>query len=170
MSNSDSFEKILMLGTIEAGGEGDNRGWNDWMASLTRQTWVWVNSGSWWWTGRPGVLQSMGSKRVGHDWATELNWTELRPWASQLAQWWRIHLTIRRCGFKPWVRKILWRRKWQPNPVFLPRKLHGQRSLEGSQRVRHDLAAKPQQHDQSEHVQAAPRVWEGECIMRGTET
>ena len=46
------------------------------MASPTRCTWVWVNSGSWWWTGKPGVLQSMGSQRVGHDWATELNWTE----------------------------------------------------------------------------------------------
>ena len=48
-----------------------------WMASLTRWTWVWVNSGSWWWTGRPGVLRFMGSQRVGHDWATEMNWTEL---------------------------------------------------------------------------------------------
>ena len=59
-----------------AGGEGDNRGWDGWMASLTQWTWVWVNSGSWWWTGRPGVLQFMGSQRVRHDWATELNWTE----------------------------------------------------------------------------------------------
>ena len=54
-------------------GEGDDRGWDGWMASLTRWTWVWVNSGSWWWTGRPGMLQFMGSQRVGHDWATELN-------------------------------------------------------------------------------------------------
>ena len=53
--------------------EGDDRGW---MASLTRWTWVWVNSGSWWWTGRPGVLRFMGSQGVGHDWATELNWTD----------------------------------------------------------------------------------------------
>jgi len=51
-------------------------GWDGWMASLTRWTWVWVNSGSWWWTGRPGVLRFMGSRRVGHDWATELNWTD----------------------------------------------------------------------------------------------
>ena len=58
------------------GGEGDDRGWDGWMASLTRWTWVWVNSGSWWWTGRPGVLRFMGSQRVGHDWVTELNWTE----------------------------------------------------------------------------------------------
>ena len=58
------------------GGEGDDRGWDGWMASLTRWTWVSVNSGSWWWTGRPGVLRFMGSKRVGHDWATDLIWTE----------------------------------------------------------------------------------------------
>ena len=63
---------------LEAGGEGDDRGWDGWTASLTRWTWVWVNSGSWWWTGRPGVLRFMRSQRVGHDWATELNWTELK--------------------------------------------------------------------------------------------
>ena len=61
---------------LGAGGEGDNRGWDGWMASLTRWTWVWVNSGSCWWTGRPGMLLFMGSQRVGHDWVTELNWTE----------------------------------------------------------------------------------------------
>ena len=59
---------------LKAGGEGDDRGWDGWMASPTRWTWVWASSGSWWWTGRPGVLQSMGLQRVGHDWATELNW------------------------------------------------------------------------------------------------
>ena len=59
---------------LTAGGEGDNRGWDGWMASLTQWTWVWVSSGSWWWTGKPGVLQSIGSQRVGHDWSTELNW------------------------------------------------------------------------------------------------
>ena len=58
---------------LKAGGEGENRGWDGWMASLTQWTWVWVNSGSWWWTGRPGMLQFMGSQRVGHDWMTELN-------------------------------------------------------------------------------------------------
>ena len=60
---------------LGAGGEGDDRGWDGWMASLTRWTWVWVDSGSWWWTGRPGVLRFMGSQRVGHNWATDLNWT-----------------------------------------------------------------------------------------------
>ena len=62
---------------LGAGGEGDDRGWDGWMASLTWWTWVWENSGSWWWTGRPGVLLFTGSQRVGHDWATGLKWTEL---------------------------------------------------------------------------------------------
>ena len=60
---------------LGAGGEGDDKGWDGWMASPTRWTWVWVNSGSWGWTGKPGVLWFMGSQRVGHDWETELNWT-----------------------------------------------------------------------------------------------
>ena len=77
MRSVDSLEKTLMLGGIGAGGEGDDRGWDSWMASPTRWTWVWVNSRSWWWTGRPGVLRFMGLQRVGHDWATELDWTEL---------------------------------------------------------------------------------------------
>ena len=61
---------------LRVGGEGDDRGWDGWMASPTRWTRVWVNSGSWWWTGRPGVLRFMGSQRVGHYWATELKWTD----------------------------------------------------------------------------------------------
>ena len=60
---------------LKAGGEGDDRGWDGWMSSLTWWTWVWASSGSWWWTGRPGMLWSMGWWRVGLDWAT--NWTEL---------------------------------------------------------------------------------------------
>ena len=70
----DSLEKTLMLGGIGAGGEGDDREWDGWMASLTRWTWVWGNSGSWWWTGRPSVLRFMRSQRVRHDWATDLYW------------------------------------------------------------------------------------------------
>ena len=58
---------------LKAGGEGDYRGWDGWMASVT--WWVWVSSRSWWWTGKPGVLQSMELQRVRQDWATELNWT-----------------------------------------------------------------------------------------------
>ena len=61
---------------LRAGREGDDWGSDDWMASLTQWTWVWVDSGSWWWTGRPGVLQLIESQRVGHDWATKLNWIE----------------------------------------------------------------------------------------------
>ena len=59
---------------LKVGGEGDDRGWDGWMTSLTRWTWAWVKPGRWWWTGRPGVLRFMGSQRVRHDWATELNW------------------------------------------------------------------------------------------------
>ena len=59
---------------------GDDRGWDGWMASPTRWTWVWVNSGCWWWTGKPGMLQFMGLQREGHDWTTELNWTESITW------------------------------------------------------------------------------------------
>ena len=61
---------------LKVGGEGDDRGWDGWMASTTWWTWVWVGSRSWWWTGKTGVLQSMGSQRVGHNWATELNWMQ----------------------------------------------------------------------------------------------
>ena len=67
--------KTLMLGKIEGGKRREWQRWDGWMASLTQWTWVWVNSGSWWWTGRPGVLQSMGSQRVRHNWATKLNST-----------------------------------------------------------------------------------------------
>ena len=62
---------------LGAGGEGDDRGWDGLMASLTRWLSVWVNSGRWWWTGRPGMLRFMRSQIVRHDWVTELNWTEL---------------------------------------------------------------------------------------------
>ena len=76
---------------LRAGGEGDNRGWNGWMASSTRWTWIWVHSGSWWWTGRPGMLWFMGSQRVRQDWAIELNWTEWSVcknwWINNFTQW-----------------------------------------------------------------------------------
>ena len=75
MQRADSFEKTLMLGKIEGRRRREHRRWDGWMASLTQWTWVWVNSGSWWWTRRPGVLQFVGSQRVGHNWATELNWS-----------------------------------------------------------------------------------------------
>ena len=78
MRRTDSLEKTQMLERLKDGGEGDNRGWDGWKASLTQWTWIWVNSTSWWWTGGPGVLQSVGSQRVGHDWKTEQKWTELK--------------------------------------------------------------------------------------------
>ena len=103
MQRVDSLEKTLMLGGI-AGRR--RRGQQKiliirhaWMAWRTRWIWVWVNSGSWWYTGRPGVLRFMGLQTVGHDWATELNWTELKLWQQQrqnlplrqAAVWGRIH-------------------------------------------------------------------------------
>ena len=134
---------------LKAGGGGDDRGWNCWMASATQWTWVCVNSGSWWWTGRPGVLRSMGLQRVGHDWATELSWTdwctkvevggkcserkatncghcrgisELWPerWLHRWLRWWRICWQWRRPGFSSWAGRITQRKAWQPTPVFLP--------------------------------------------------
>ena len=73
MQRADSFESPWCQGRLKAGGEGDDRGWGGWMASPTQWTWVWVSSGSWRWTGRPGVLQCMGLQRLS-DW-TELNRT-----------------------------------------------------------------------------------------------
>ena len=76
MRRTDSFERPWTWEKLKMGGEGDDREWDGWMASPTQMTWVWVNSGSWWMTGSPGMLQSVGLQRVGHDWATELNWTD----------------------------------------------------------------------------------------------
>ena len=76
---------------LGAGGEGDDRGWDSWMASLTRCTWVWVDSGSGWWIGRTGVLWFMELQRVRHDWVTELNWTE-QLWDSVEILWRRVNI------------------------------------------------------------------------------
>ena len=88
LRRADSFEKALMLVThlkrlwfwerLKVGGEGYDTGWDGWIASPNQWTWVWAISGNWWWTGQPGVLQSMGSQRVGHVWLTELNWEQLK--------------------------------------------------------------------------------------------
>ena len=127
---------------LRAGGEGDGRRWDGWMASPTRWTWIWVNSGSWWWTGRPGMLRFMGSQRVGHNWVTELNWTPISCCCE------RIHhsvvqslayLTIfrwtmsffRAFFFIISTSILVWKRKWQYTPVFLPGKSHGRTSLAG---------------------------------------
>ena len=76
MWRADSFERPWCWERLKVGGEGDDRWWDGWMASLTQWTWVWVNSGSWWWTGRHGMLRLMGSQTAGCDWATGLKWTE----------------------------------------------------------------------------------------------
>ena len=101
MGTGDSLEKSLM----EAEGKGGDRGWNGWMASPMQWTWTWANSGRWWDTGRPGVLQSIGSQRVGQDWVTEQQ--------------------------KQQQQQCQCRRDWQFTPVLLPGKAHGQRSLVG---------------------------------------
>ena len=82
MRRADSLEKTLMLGKIEG---RRRRGWEKmrWLDGITNHqwtqwTWVWVDSGSWRWIGRPGMLWFMGSQRVELDWATELNWTEFK--------------------------------------------------------------------------------------------
>ena len=81
----ESFEKTLMLGKIEGGRRRGRQRIDGWMASLTQWTWVWINSGSWWWTGRPGMLWFLGSQRVRHDWATELLKNLIKVWG--ILQW-----------------------------------------------------------------------------------
>ena len=91
MGRADSLEKTWCWEGLGAGGEGDDRGWDGCMTSSTQCTWVWVNSGIWWWTGRPGVLQFMESQRVRHDWATELNWRRQKNCTQKIIrQWWKI--------------------------------------------------------------------------------
>ena len=77
MRRADSLEKTLMLGRIGGRRRRERERMRCWMESPTRWTWVWVNSGRWWWTGRPGVLWFMGSQRVGHDWVTEVSWLSI---------------------------------------------------------------------------------------------
>ena len=74
MQRIDSLEKTLLLGKIEGRRRRGQQGWDGWMASPTQWTWVWVNSGNWWWTGRPGVLQSRQSQSRTQNWVAELNW------------------------------------------------------------------------------------------------
>ena len=90
------FKRPWCWERLRAGGEGDNRGWDGWMASLTQWTWVWVDSGSWWWIGRPGVLRFMASQRIRHDFATELNWTELlgRKVMTNLGSIWKVETLL----------------------------------------------------------------------------
>ena len=118
-----SLEKTWeRLKAKEVGG----RRWDGSIASPTQWTWVWVSSRSRWWSGRPGMLQSMGSQRVRHDWVTELIYIY-----SMWLRWQRICLQCCRPWFNSWVGKIPRRWKWQPTPVFLPGEFHRQRSLAG---------------------------------------
>ena len=80
--------------SLKAGGEGDDKRWDGWMASPIQWTWVWASSRSWWWTGKPGELQSMGSQRVRHNWVTQLNWSLKR---SKISIWCRAMLSHFRC-------------------------------------------------------------------------
>ena len=92
---------------LGAGGEGDDRRWDGWMASPTWWTWVWVNSRSWWWTWRPGMLQFMGSQRVGHDWETETNWTDLKiTWEQETIGKLNISLHWALSGWRIWKRPM----------------------------------------------------------------
>ena len=91
MQKTDSLERPSCWERSKTGGEGDNRRWDGWMASPAQWTWVWARSGSWWWTGKPGMLQSMRSQRVQHDWATELNWMVCCPQACRTkTRTWRL--------------------------------------------------------------------------------
>ena len=94
MWRTDSFEKTLMLGKIEGKRRRNDRGWDSWMVSPTQWTWVWASVGSWWWTGKAGLLQSTGLQRVGHDGVTELNW-HLCTW--EMLSWVRLHVWSGRC-------------------------------------------------------------------------
>ena len=151
MRRVDSLEKTLMLGKIEGRRRrGQQR--MRWLNGITdTMDMVWLDSGSWWWTGRHGVLQFMGLQRVTHDWVTELNWTDMQWEASQVAHSKEPPYQCRRYRFSPQVWKIPWRRKWQPTLVFLSGKSHGQRSLAGyspwgPKRAGHNLPTKQQQN------------------------
>ena len=89
---TDSFEKTLMLEKIEGKRRRNNRGWDGWMVSPTQWTWVWASFGSWWWTGKAGLLQSTGLQR--HNRVTELNW-HLCTW--EMLSWVRLHVWSGRC-------------------------------------------------------------------------
>ena len=109
MQWTDSMEKPWCWEILKAGEVG-GRGWDVWIASTTQWTWVWASSGSWWWTVRPGVLQSMGSQRVRHDWAAELNWRlVIKNWSLGFL-WWlggkESSCRCRRHLFHSWSGKI----------------------------------------------------------------
>ena len=110
--------------SLKAGGEADDRGQDIWVVAPTQWTWVWASSGRWWRTGKPGVLQPMGCKKLDTN-----EWLNYNNIALVLKNLLANAGDLRNASSYPWVRKIPWRRAWQPTP-FLPGKSHGQRSLE----------------------------------------
>ena len=117
-AKSQLIRKDPDAGKIEGGRRRDDRGWDSWTASPTQWTWVWVNSGSWWWTGRPGVLQSTAWQRVGHDWATELNWIptyqtiQMRVWGLLYHSPLEMLMKLREGVANTSDSRILW--EWRP--------------------------------------------------------
>ena len=102
------LNRLGCWGRLKVGGEGDDRGWDGWMASLTQWTRVWVNSGSWWWTGRPGVLQSMGSQSQTrlNSW-TELNWTKsVNLWGDEGQSGSVLYGTVRHAPSEAWRKPL----------------------------------------------------------------
>ena len=119
MRRTDSLEKTLMLGKIEGRRRGDDRGWDGWMASPNRWTWVWVNSGGLWWTGKPGMMQPWGSQRAGRNWTTKRNWTELNNlYHVSISKWILYQLghqgspRILKCIAYPFSSGSSWPRNW----------------------------------------------------------
>ena len=101
------WQRLWCWEGLGAGGEGDDRGWDGWMTSLTQWTWVWVNSGSWWWTGRPGLLQFMGLQTVRRNWVTELNWTDSLPWLNSFGLILNVYLWLQLSPEALWTRIFL---------------------------------------------------------------
>ena len=132
MRRTDSSEKTLILGKMKAGGEGDDKGWDGWMASPTRWTWVWVNSGSWWWT-REAWHAAVHGVAKSRTWLND--WTELTylgfPDGSMGKESACNAGDTGDMGLITGSERFPWRRRWQPTWVFLPGEFHGQRSLAG---------------------------------------
>ena len=147
---TDSSERPWCWERLKAGGEGDDRGWDGWMASPTWWTWVWVSSGSWWWTGKPGVLQPMGSQRVRHDWVTKLNWSHLPsfPWLALLTHgkrpwcWERLKVGGEGDDMVGWLDGIMiwWTWVWASSGSWWWTGKPGVLLSMGSPRVRHNWA------------------------------
>ena len=119
------WKRLWCCEGLGAGGKGEDRGWDGWMASLTRWMWVWVNSGSWCWTGRPGVLWFMGLQRVGHYWATELNWTE---WSSGFPHFLQFKSEFGNKEFMIWATVLIkfpYYSKWSADSMLSPSKSQG---------------------------------------------